>query len=156
MMKTKYWFSYKSKAISGIVSIEFVLMMAGVFIPTTLGTLEIGRVFYQYNSITKSVRDGVRLISLYSLTDPSYTNIYQPQAKNLVVYGNTNGTGSPLVPGLTTGMVSINTASVASAGSIKLVTVTVTGYNLGYITSFFTANNQAFNVISATMRQATT
>lgn len=152
MMKTAI--PLKSKSIIGIVSIEFVLMMSFVFIPTTIGTLEIGRVFYQYNTITKSVRDGARYISLYSTTDPNYAT-YQTQAKNLVVYGITAGAVNPLVPGLTTQMVSISTASVASAGSIRLVTVNVAGFNLGYITNYFAGNN-AFNAISATMQQATT
>ena len=151
---TKSLITLKSKVTNGIVSIEFVLLMAFVFIPTAIGTLEIGRVFYQYNTIIKSVRVGARFISLYSTTDPIY-GIYQTQAKNLVIKGNTAGTGNALVPGLTNTMISINTISVATAGSIKLVTVTVTGYNLGYITNYF-AGNKAFNVISATMRQATT
>lgn len=154
MMKTHWPNTFKTKLARGIVSIEFVLLMAGVYFPTILGTLEVGRVFYQYNSITKSVRDGVRLISFYSTTDPSYAT-YQTQAKNLVVYGNTAGSGNALVPGLTTAKVSINTTSVGVNGNIKLVMVTVTGFNLGYITNYFAGSN-AFNTISATMRQATT
>ena len=154
-MKPKYLNTFRSKALKGIVSIEFVLMMTAVFTPIAIGTLEVGRVFYQYNTITKAVRDGVRYISLYSTTNPSYA-IIQTQAKNLIVKGNTAGTGNALVPGLTSGMVTISTTSVASAGSIKLVTVTVTGYSLGYITTYFIGGSKAFNPISATMRQATT
>ena len=154
-MKPKYLNTFRSKALKGIVSIEFVLMMTAVFTPIVIGTLEVGRVFYQYNTITKAVRGGVRYISLYSTTNPSYVD-KQTEAKNLTVNGNTAGTGNALVPGLTSGMVTISTTSVASAGSIKLVTVTVTGYSLGYITTYFIGRSKAFNPISATMRQATT
>ena len=155
-MKPKYLNTFRSKALKGIVSIEFVLMMTAVFTPIVIGTLEVGRVFYQYNTITKAVRDGVRYISLYSTTNPSYAT-KQTEAKNIIVNGNTAGTGNALVPGLTIGMVAISTTSVASgAGSIKLVTVTVTGYSLGYITTYFIGRSKAFNPISATMRQATT
>ena len=157
-MKPKYLNTFRSKALKGIVSIEFVLMMTTVFTPIVIGTLEVGRVFYQYNTITKAVRGGVRYISLYSATDPNY-DAKKTEAINLVLKGNTAGTGNLLVPGLDNTpmvtMVSINTISVATAGSIKLVTVTVTGFKLGYITNYF-AGNKAFNVISASMRQATT
>ena len=158
-MKPKYLNTFRSKALKGIVSIEFVLMMTAVFTPIVIGTLEVGRVFYQYNTITKAVRDGVRYISLYSATDPNY-DAKKTEAINLVLKGNTAGTGNLLVPGLDNTpmvtMVSINTISVATAGSIKLVTVTVTGFKLGYITTYFIGRSKAFNPISATMRQATT
>ena len=56
----------------------------------------------------------------------------------------TNGNGAPL--------------SAGSAGTvvIKLISVTATGYQLGYVTNYFSGGFKAFNDISATMRQATT
>ena len=147
-----------SKALLGIVSVEFTILMAFVYVPFVLGTIEIGRVLYQYNTLTKSLRESAKYISLNSATLPTYA-AQVTIAKNLAVFGNIGGTGSPIVPGLTTAKITIATSNAGSAGTvaIKLVKVTATGYQLGYITSFVSGGGAlTFNDISVTMRQATT
>jgi hypothetical protein len=76
-----------------------------------MATAELGRAFWQYNTLTKSVRDAVRYASgqgLYGsggvvlLTDELRTAV-----QNLVVYGNSAGTGAPLLAGLTTSNVTL-------------------------------------------------
>lgn len=57
-------------------------------------TFEVGRALYQYNVLTKSVRDAVRYLSVQS------QNTKIAEAKNIVVYGNLTGGDTPLVYGL--------------------------------------------------------
>ena len=156
------------KTMRGVASVEFTILMAFLYIPLIMGTVEIARIFYQYNTLTKAVRESVKYISLYSPTiEPGYaippvngsltdTQIYK--AKCLAAFGNIGCTGNPIVPSLTTAKITIATSNAGSAGTvaIKLVTVTVTGYQLGYVSNFFGSGPKAFNDISATMRQATT
>ena len=147
----------QSKTMRGVASVEFTILMAFLYIPLVLGTVEIARVFYQYNTLAKSVRESVKYISLSSATAPGY-NTEVGYAKCLAAFGNIGCTGYPIVPSLTTAKITIATTDAGSAGTvaIKLVTVTVTGYQLGYVSNFFSGGSKAFNDISATMRQKTT
>ena len=147
----------QSKTMRGVASVEFTILMAFLYIPLVLGTVEIARVFYQYNTLTKSVRESVKYISLTSATLPSYAT-QVANAKCLAVFGNIGCTGNPIVPSLTTAKISIATTDAGSPGTvaIKLVTVTVAGYQLGYVSNFFSGGSKVFNDISATMRQKTT
>lgn len=142
------------KNMYGMAAVEFTILMAFIFAPLVLGTVEIGRVLYQYNNITKSVRAGARYISLYSVTYPGYTS-QVAIAKCIVVFGNTGCTGNAIVPSLTTGQVNITTSPAGGPGmvAIQLVKVSVTGYSLGYVTNFFGVDPKVFNEISVTMRQ---
>jgi Flp pilus assembly protein TadG len=80
-----------------------------------LATAELGRAFYQDNTLTKAVRDGARYLAdqaINSTTGVIPTPIEattQTQAKNLVVYGNIAGTGTPLLPGLAPGQITVTT-----------------------------------------------
>ena len=132
----------------GVAAVEFGLMLP-ILILLLFGIVEYGRMFYQYNTLVKSVRDGARYISVYSPTDPSY-GTYKTQASCMVVYGNTGCTGSALVTGLTTSKVSI---AQLSSGTVKMVKVATSGFSLGYITGYF-PNTLTFGDISITMRQA--
>lgn len=57
---------------------------------------EFGRYFYEYTTVAKGARVGARYLISRSVSDP--TNV--SNAKNLVVYGNTAGSGTPILPGL--------------------------------------------------------
>ena len=76
-----------------------------------LATADLGRAFWQYNTLTKSVRDAARYAAgqgLYGSTgNVIVTDDLRTQVQNLVVYGNTAGSGSPLLAGLTTSGVDI-------------------------------------------------
>ena len=146
-----------TKTMRGVASVEFTILMAFLYIPLVMGTVEIARVFYQYNTLTKAVRESVKYISLTSVTQLGY-NTEVGYAKCLAAFGNIRCTGNPIVPGLTTAKITIATTDAGSAGTvaIKLVKVTVAGYQLGYVSNFFSGGFKAFNDISATMRQKTT
>jgi hypothetical protein len=80
----------------GVALVEFALVLPFLLLLTFIAT-EYSRALYQYNVLTKSVRDAVRYMSMQT---PGDTTKYVT-AKNLVVYGNPAGTGSPLALGLT-------------------------------------------------------
>ena len=138
---------------NGAALVEFALILPLLLLLTFM-TTEFGRAMYQYNTITKSVRDAVRYLS----TQTPGTHI--PQAKNLIVYGNLAGTGTPLALGLTIGNVLDPTWQPAGTNPvINTVTVTVSGYKFTPLfrsvfgIAFADANGQIpYNNISATMR----
>ncbi len=89
-----------------------------------LATAEVTRIFIDHNTLTKSVRNGVRHLSsnaLFGTTGTVFLSAaLQAETRNLVVFGNPAGSGSPVLPGLTT-----TDISVIDAGSNN-VTVTAT------------------------------
>src|ERR1041384_7609492 len=60
-------------------------------------TAEFGRYFYEYTTLAKAARIGTRYLVTSKVNCADATN-----AKNLVVFGNTAGTGSAIIDGLTT------------------------------------------------------
>jgi len=106
----------------GTAIVEFALILPFLLLLTFI-TTEFGRAMFQYNTITKSVRDAARYLSVQ--TPGTHTT----EAQNLVVYGNTAGTGSPLALGLT--VANVQTPTWQTAGSnplINTVQITVSGY----------------------------
>ena len=70
---------------------------------------EFGRYFYEYTTMAKAARVGARFMTTKSIDSVS-TN-WVAATKNLVVYGNTAGSGNPVLPGLT-----VNNVNVQFAG----------------------------------------
>jgi Flp pilus assembly protein TadG len=66
---------------------------------------EFGRYFYEYTTVAKGARVGARYLVSKSITSNN-TN-WEANAKNIVVYGNTAGSGTPILPGLTTANVDV-------------------------------------------------
>lgn len=99
----------------GLATVEFAIC-APVLLFLMLATAEVGRVLYQYNTLTKSVRDGARFAIVDAAIDSGSTRIVnitpevRDQTRNLVVTGNTAGTGTPLLPGLTVDDVEVTDA----------------------------------------------
>lgn len=135
----------------GVALVEFALILPWLLILTFI-TTEFSRALFQYNILTKSVRDAARYLSVYN---PGDTTKF-PIAKNLVVYGNPAGTGSPLVIGLTTSLVPNPVWQTAgTAPVINTVTIKVTGYTFTpVVASVFGLNfaGVTYSDISATMR----
>jgi Flp pilus assembly protein TadG len=104
------------------------LLEIAIVIPILLvmfaAVAEFGRYFYEYTTLAKGSRIGARYLASKSVT--STTN-YQAIAKNLIVYGNTAGTGSPILSGLTTDNVTVTYAG-GTSGLPETVTVSITGY----------------------------
>ena len=84
-------------------------------------TAEFGRFFYTYATLSKATRSAARYLTVEPLggTDE--------KAANLVVYGNTAGTGDPLVEGLTVDDVNV-TRNGGSSTMPVYITVSVDGF----------------------------
>ncbi len=58
-------------------------------------TAEFGRYFYEYTTLAKAARGGARYLATAKV------NCFEAnEARKLVVFGNTDGTGAPLIDGL--------------------------------------------------------
>lgn len=90
--------------------VEFAIVLPVVLL-VMLGVAELGQAIVSYNTLTKAVRDGARHASAYAwVGSPGTIEIQdwlENEVSNLVVYGNTLGTGSPLLEGLSTEQISV-------------------------------------------------
>ncbi|KAG8152636.1 TadE/TadG family type IV pilus assembly protein [Burkholderia catarinensis] len=163
----------------GVVAVEFALVLIPMITLAT-GVAEFGRAIYQFETLTKATRDAARYLSVWLPTDSAYP---VSQAQCLVVYGSTTcGTsGTELVPGLTTSMVTIcdaqhttgcgdtsdpsqfanlptydannNAASGTATGAINVVEVKIKGYQYQPIPAFPGLSSITFSNIVTVMRQ---
>jgi Flp pilus assembly protein TadG len=85
---------------------------------------EFGRYFYEYTTAAKAARVGARYLVSKSVN--SAIN-YEAQAKNLVVFGNIAGTGTPVLPGLSTANVDVQYIG-GTAGVPDTVKVSIVNY----------------------------
>lgn len=89
---------------------EFALVLP-LLLVLMLAATELGRVLYQYNTLTKMVFDGARYLADNSLAGSTgvidVTSAVNAAARNLVVYGNTGGSGSPLLSGMSAADVTV-------------------------------------------------
>lgn len=85
-------------------------------------TAEFGRFFYEYATLSKAARAGSRYLATASVDTAEDT-----VAKNIIVYGNREGTGSPVIKGLTTANIQIT--RVGGTPTLpETVKVQITGY----------------------------
>lgn len=87
----------------GLAAVEFAIVVP-VMMFLMLATAEFGRVFYQYNTLTKAVQTGARYASRPLLKTSELTNIdaaFKQRIQNFVVYGNENGGSTPVLDGFT-------------------------------------------------------
>ena len=97
----------------GVAIVEFTIALP-ILLVLILVVAELGRVFLQYNALTRAVRDSARYVSANALNgasqtiDVSQTSAVYLEAQNLVIYGNVTNSGTPLLNGLTTSNVTIN------------------------------------------------
>lgn len=88
----------------GVATIEFAIC-APVLLLLMLATAELGRAIFQYNTLVKAVRDGARYVatnsSVGSTRIVAISAARRNEACNLIVTGNTAGTGPALLPGPT-------------------------------------------------------
>lgn len=93
----------------GVAIIEFVITLP-LLLLLLLATAEIGRALFQYNTLTKALRDSARYVSgarpgstgVFNLTDE-----IRDAARQLVIHGNAVGAGPALLPGLEPGDVTV-------------------------------------------------
>jgi len=104
------------------------LVEVAIVIPILLllfgAVAEFGRYFYEYTTVAKAARVGARYLASKSVTSGID---YQTPAKNLVVYGNVAGTGTPVLPGLTIANVDVQYIG-GPAGVPDTVKVSIVNY----------------------------
>jgi hypothetical protein len=133
----------------GVALVEFALILP-ILMMLLFITAEFGRAYYEYNTITKSVREAARYLSV------RMRDVDVDKAKNIVVYGNPRGSGYPVARGLSLSNVPDPTwGSAGSYPTLSTVTITVTGYT--FVPMFSEVfgiqfTNITFSPIRATMR----
>lgn len=135
----------------GVALVEFALLLP--FMTTMIFMVtEIGRAYYQYNTIAKSVREAARYLSVRA------PNVDVDKARNIVVYGtaNPNSSSKPLALGLSLSNVPAPTwGTTGTYPALNTVTISVTGYRyVPLVSNVFgrTFNTITFSPIQATMR----
>jgi len=112
-----------------------------------LATAEVTRAFIDHNTLTKSVRTGVRYIAANAFQGTTgvvwISAALRAETQNLVVYGNFTGTGSPVLPGLVPADV---TVTVLGADDIQVTAGhTISGLLGPVLSSFYGGPN--FNLV---------
>jgi Flp pilus assembly protein TadG len=104
----------------GVAAVEFAIALP-LLLFLLMATAELGRLLSEYDTLEKAVRDGARYLAAKALAGTtqvvSITPALRTETANLVVTGNTTGSGSALLPGLTAANV---TATAAANGYISV------------------------------------
>lgn len=142
----------------GVQLIEIAIVIP-ILLMMFAAVAEFGRYFYEYTTLAKAARVGARLMSTKTLA--SAKTDWQLATKKLVVYGNTAGTGSPVLPGLTVDNVDVTFAGGTyippSDGVPTTVTIRIINYkhkplfDLGKLTKIKTLSLQIDVKPSVTM-----
>lgn len=90
-------------------------------------TAEFGRYFYEYTTLSKAARVGTRY-----LVTAKIDNFERGRAKNLVVFGNVDGTGDPLIENLEVDHVIITARNELGQEQTEGVPQTVTVEIVGF------------------------
>src|SRR5690348_17158120 len=136
MKMHKRWRYRKGNAI-----LEFALA-TGILLPAFVGTFQFGYTFYIYDNINTAVRGGARYASMQSYDSATSTpsTAFATAVKNMVVYGNSGGTGDPVAPGLTVSNVQV--LAVMKGSIPSSITVQITGYKIDAVFTSFTFNGK--------------
>ena len=100
----------------GMQLVELAIVVP-IFVILFAATAEFGRYFYEYTTLAKASRASARYLATAAVNTAGDT-----AAKNIVVYGNSAGTGSPILSGMSTTNVQIT----RQGGSPPLLPETVT------------------------------
>lgn len=84
----------------GSTLVEFAIAMT-IFVTAMFAVLEFGRALWVHNALTDAARRGARYATLHAQTDAA-------SVKNVVVYGNPEGSGQPMLNNLNTGIVNVD------------------------------------------------
>ncbi|WLG43597.1 TadE/TadG family type IV pilus assembly protein [Pseudomonas sp. FP1740] len=101
----------RPQAQQGVALVEFTLVLP-LLLLLLLSLGEFGRMLYQYNVLLQASRDADRFVASQAwnstLGAVSLSSTLLTQTKNVAVYGVPANTGTAVVSGLTTGMVTVS------------------------------------------------
>lgn len=108
----------------GSTAIEGALVLT-VFLVTFIGIIDIGLLLFRMQGLTERARAGARwgVVNTYNATS----------IRNVVVYGNANGTGGALL-GLTTSLVSVSQVDLGDG--VSKIQVRIDNYPFTLYTPF--------------------
>lgn len=130
----------------GLAMVEFTIG-APLLLLLLYAIAELGNVFYQYAQLADAARNADRYLGSNAIPDGSgvvsISSTVAGATRNLVVYGNTGGTGSPLLPGLAVGQVTVATQADADGSTDVTVSVAYPYQSLfgGSIPNFVSAGS---------------
>lgn len=107
---------YRRSRCHGAALVEFVIT-APVLLMSMLMIGEFGRAFFEYNTLTKSVRQGARFLVDHtpSTVDAMVvTGKFSQQAQNMVLYGSPVESGDPLLSGMSRSNIAIDVIDSAT------------------------------------------
>jgi len=135
----------------GIQLVELAIVIP-ILVMLFAATAEFGRYFYEYTTLAKASRAGARYLATAAVNSAEDT-----KAKNIVVYGNTGGTGYPVLSGMT-----VSNVSITRQGGVPVlpqrVTVQITSFkhqpifDLGALTKVTSLSTNVDVKPSVTMR----
>ena len=105
----------------GLQLVETAIVIP-VFFMLFGATAEFGRYFYEYTTLAKASRAGTRYLATAMVNSTEDT-----KAKNIVVYGNPTGSGSPILTGLST-----TNVVITRQGGVPVLPETVKVEIVGY------------------------
>jgi Flp pilus assembly protein TadG len=114
-------FSSFAREERGAQLVELAIVLP-IFLMLFGAAAEFGRYFYEYTTLDKAVRAGSRYLTTKAVNATEDT-----KAKNIIVYGNPAGTGTPIVKGLT-----IANVTITRSGGVPVLPHTVTVEISGY------------------------
>jgi hypothetical protein len=107
----------------GSTLVEFAIG-ATVFIAAMFAVLEFGRALWAHNALSDAARRGARYATLN-------TSANSTQVKNVVIYGNPEGTGLPMLNNLGAANVDVNYSGFGlNAGTVS---VSITNYEFQFV-----------------------
>ncbi len=118
--------SHLKKNQRGAALVEFAIA-ATIFLTAVFAVLEFGRALWIHNALVDATRRGAR----YAVTQGQGASA---AIQNVTVYGNPDGTGTPLIDGLTTTKVNVRHSDYQlGSGS---VTVKIEAYDFNFVLPF--------------------
>jgi Flp pilus assembly protein TadG len=128
----------------GNAMVEFALASA-ILIPIFIGTFQFGYTFYVYNLLSTQIRAGARYASMrtFRCSDSASIGKFKTAVGNMVRFGNPDGTGTLIEPGLTAGAVDVqikdkNDVDADATHLPDYVTVSTTSYTVDAVFKTFT------------------
>jgi Flp pilus assembly protein TadG len=109
----------------GAALVEFAIASA-VLMTLIFAVLELGRLLWVHNALTDAARRGAR----FAVNQPQ-SAASLAQVRNVAVYGNPEGAGTPLVNDLTTDKVKVTYAGFGLAAGT--VTVEIDSYDFKFV-----------------------
>jgi Flp pilus assembly protein TadG len=113
---------FKSNECGGTL-VEFSIALT-VFLTAMFGVIEFGRAIWTHNALTDAARRGARYAVLHKADDID-------KVKNVVVYGDEKGGGTPILPNLSATNVDVTYSQFAlNKGTVS---VKITNYQFQFV-----------------------